>query len=778
MNTRRRWVAKVTVAGVVLGMAAGLTLPRLDGIYAGTVPPDSQPATEPTEATSDTAAATEPTVESTAPEPTAPATTDRETTAPPTTSVDTTVTSVAADGPDLADVGPLGPDDTYGVTVEAVCLDGTTPAANFTSTSTADIRVAVGAESMVLTVAQPTWQAPWPIISNETGGESPDPDPAWEAVRLDIEEMFDLGTLTLPADCPPPASAVPSAITSLAAAYTTLPGQVRLAWTAPFDGGTPISDYIIHRSPNGVDGWTLVNDGISTATSFVVTGLTNGTRYWFRVSPVNDDGTGPVSNIASEVPRGVPSPPRSLSATATNLSGQIRLTWTWPLTNGGFALTDYLIQRSSDNGTSWVTINDGISTATTYTVAGLTNGSQHYFRVYAKNARGTSIASGVVSGFPRSVPGAPQPLTATATGASGQVLLDWTTPPPSGAVIEAYVVQRSTNDTTGWVTISDRLLPGTAYTVTGLTNGTRYYFRVLARNWIGTGPASNTVSTIPRNVLTAARALTALPTNLSGQIQLSWAVPLSNGGRPITDYVIQRSPNGWSGWVTIPDGIGVETFFIVNGLANGMRYHFRVVVRTGTITGPASNIANATPIARPSAPVGFQAGTNFDGYYVTWRTPNSDGGSPITSYRIQTNTTGTWVTRTNVGLAVRSAFITLPGYGCADLRIAAYNAAGFGTWSYVIDSCFGVPSAPTSLSGQSFAWGYSLAWNAPASTGGSPITDYVVQARVTGDWFTVDEAVSVATRTNLGPHIGCVYFRVAARSARGDGPFSPAIRLC
>jgi hypothetical protein len=775
MNTRRRWVAKVTVAGVVLGMAAGLTLPRLDvtlprldGIYAGTAPPDSQPATEPTEATSDT-------VETTAPEPTAPATTDLETTAPPT-SVDTTVTSVAADGSEPPDVGPLGPDDTYGVTVEAVCLGGTTPAANFTSTSTADIRVALGPAAMVLTVAQPTWRAPWPIISDD-GGDSPDPAPQWTAARLDTEEVFDLGTLTLPADCPSPPSTVPSAITSLAAAYTTLPGQVRLTWTAPFDGGRPVSDYIIHRSPNGVDGWTLVDDGISTETAFVVTGLTNGTRYWFRVAPVNDVGTGPVSNIASEVPRGVPSPPRSLIATTTNLSGQVRLTWTSPLTDGGFALTDYVIQRSPDNGLSWVTINDGVSAATTYTVTGLTNGTRVHFRVLAKNVRGTSIGSGVVIGFARSVP-APPSLTAAATGASGQVVLNWATLPPSGSPIQAHVIQRSTNGTTGWVTISNRLLLGNGYTVNGLTNGTRYYFRVLVRNSVGTGSPSNTASAIPRNVLTAPRALTALPTNVSGRIQLQWGVPLSNGGRAITDYVIQRSSNGWSGWVTIPDGIGVGTFFHVNGLTNGARYHFRVVAKTGTITSPASNVANATPIARPSAPVGFQAGTNFDGYYVTWRTPTSNGGTPITAYRIQTNTSGTWVTRLNVASAVRSAFITLPGYGCADLRIAAYNAAGFGTWSYVIDSCFGVPSAPTGLSGQSFAWGYSLDWSAPASTGGSPITDYVVQARVTGDWFTVDEAVSVATWTNLGPHIGCVYFRVAARTARGDGPFGPAIRIC
>ena len=54
---------------------------------------------------------------------------------------------------------------------------------------------------------------------------------------------------------------------------------------------------------------------------------------------------------------------------------------------------------------------------------------------------------------------------------------------------------------------------------------------------------------------TAPRWLAAARTNVSGQIRLSWTAPWSNGGSAITDYVIQRSPNGFSSWVTINDGV-------------------------------------------------------------------------------------------------------------------------------------------------------------------------------------------------------------------------------
>ena len=119
-------------------------------------------------------------------------------------------------------------------------------------------------------------------------------------------------------------------------------------WSAPATGGSPITDYTIQRSPNGTTGWVTVNDGISTASSYRVTGLTNGTRYYFRVFAKNAVGTGAASNTANAIPRTTPGAPSGLRATPRSRS--VGLSWGAPAT-GGSPITDYIIQRSP-NGTN------------------------------------------------------------------------------------------------------------------------------------------------------------------------------------------------------------------------------------------------------------------------------------------------------------------------------------------------------------------------------------------------------------------------------------------
>jgi hypothetical protein len=65
---------------------------------------------------------------------------------------------------------------------------------------------------------------------------------------------------------------------------------------------------------------------------------------------------------------------------------QVSLTWTAP--TGGSAPTDYVVQYSSDGGANWTTFNDGVSTNTSATVTGLTNGTAYIFRIQAINVLG------------------------------------------------------------------------------------------------------------------------------------------------------------------------------------------------------------------------------------------------------------------------------------------------------------------------------------------------------------------------------------------------------
>ena len=76
--------------------------------------------------------------------------------------------------------------------------------------------------------------------------------------------------------------------------------QVTVSWTAP-SPTVPVTDYVVQYSSNSGSSWTTFTDGTSTATSAVVTGLTNQTSYVFRVAAVNGVGTGSYSTASSAV---------------------------------------------------------------------------------------------------------------------------------------------------------------------------------------------------------------------------------------------------------------------------------------------------------------------------------------------------------------------------------------------------------------------------------------------------------------------------------------------
>lgn len=85
-----------------------------------------------------------------------------------------------------------------------------------------------------------------------------------------------------------------------------------------------------------------------------------------------------------------PAAPTGVTATAGN--AQAVVSWTAPAIVVP-PLTDYVVQYSSDSGSTWTTFSDGTSTATTATVTGLTNGTAYQFRVAGVNGLGTGAFS-------------------------------------------------------------------------------------------------------------------------------------------------------------------------------------------------------------------------------------------------------------------------------------------------------------------------------------------------------------------------------------------------
>lgn len=248
-----------------------------------------------------------------------------------------------------------------------------------------------------------------------------------------------------------------------------------------------ISSWEIDYSANKGLTWTSVANPVTG--DFTLSGLTAGTTYVVRISAANAIGP-KISPTYWEV---TPSSANTAPGQVTGLlvtpgSGSVALTWSAP-GNGGSAITDYIIERSTD-GTNWTPVVDGENTSTSYTVTGLTNGTAYQFRVAAKNVVGTGSYSTTSSGTPVSGSTVPNQVTGlTVSAGVGQANLTWTAPADGGAPISDYAIEISTDGVT-WTQVADGTSSLTSYTVTGLTPGSSYRFRVAAINSVGTGPAS------------------------------------------------------------------------------------------------------------------------------------------------------------------------------------------------------------------------------------------------------------------------------------------------
>ena len=300
---------------------------------------------------------------------------------------------------------------------------------------------------------------------------------------------------------PPPGVSPPGAPTGVTG--SPLDRAVSLTWTAPTsDGGSPITGYQI--TPYAGSNAQLPILTGSPATTFTVGGLTNGVGYTFRVAAINAAGTGTDSTpspVITPQPAPPPGPPTNVVATAGNASAT--LTWSPPTSDGGSALIGYRITPYI-GANAQTPINTG-STATTYTVPGLINGTTYTFTVLAINGSGAgpeSAPSNPVTPAPPTVPGAPTGVTGAPRDRA--VALTWTAPSSDGgSTITSYRITPfiGANAQTPVNTGS----PATGFTVTGLTNGTAYTFTVAATNGVGTGPAS-----APSAAVTPAVGVTAV----------------------------------------------------------------------------------------------------------------------------------------------------------------------------------------------------------------------------------------------------------------------------
>ena len=565
--------------------------------------------------------------------------------------------------------------------------------------------------------------------------------------------------------------------------------QIDLSWTAPgSNGGSAITGYRIEESPNGNSSWTTLEANTSgTGTTYAHTGLAAGTTRHYRVSAINSNGAGAASNVdGATTGTTVPGAPTSLVATASG-NTRINLSWTAPASDGGSPITGYKIEVSSDGGTSWSDLEASTnSPRTTYAHTGLAAGTTRHYRVSAINSNGAGAASSVDDATTgTTVPGAPTGLQATASGTT-QINLSWTAPANTGGrPITGYRIEESPNGNSSWTTLeANTNSTNTTYPRTGLSGGTTRHYRVSAINSNGVGAPSNVDdATTGTSVPDAPTSLTATASGTT-RINLSWTAPASDGGSRITGYRIEESPDGNSSWTTLEtDTTSTRTTYPHTGLSGGTTRHYRVSAINSNGAGAPSNVDGATTgTTVPDAPTVLTAtASGTTRINLSWTAPASDGGSPITGYRIESSPNGnsswTVLVATTGGASTTHSDTGLPGGATRHYRVSAINSNGAGLPSNVAGTTTGtsVPGAPTALTATASGTArINLSWTAPARDGGTSITGYRIEESPDGTSSWTDLVTDTTNTRTTYSHAGLSggttrHYRVSAINSNGAG---------
>jgi hypothetical protein len=490
-----------------------------------------------------------------------------------------------------------------------------------------------------------------------------------------------------------------------------------------------------------------------------------------------------------------------LTPTSASPSGFTRLGYIVNVYQGSNKIgsTDSCVDNSASASescvlTSYVPIAGG--------TASLANGTTYTFKIISRWSNGSSESNSdeseaTSSATPFTVPTAPTaPTTIVNSSVGTSADISWTAPADNGESIDSYAVtiwnKAGTAEVSGLVGCTSATL---TCTVSGLTIGNAYTFKVKATNSAGSSLSSN-ASSVFTVVAGAPTNVTAVSTvsNNAASVAVTWSAPTSDV-EAIVEYTITATSSSGSAskvWTTGDLSVSFTADTQGADLTIGTAYAVTVKAKNAGGYGAESSAASVTPRKAPDAPTNVAATFTTTSAAVTWVAPTSNGGETITEYTASafassaTDTSGTALgSCTSSGALTCTITGLTPSTGYKFAVKAKNDTVGYGAFSSLTTTVTSpaavvAPGSPTSVTATFTTTSAAVTWVAPASNGGETIAEYTASAFASTATNTSGTALGSCTSsgaltctiTGLNPSTGYKFAVKAKNNTAGYGVFS------
>jgi phosphodiesterase/alkaline phosphatase D-like protein len=402
--------------------------------------------------------------------------------------------------------------------------------------------------------------------------------------------------------------------TSFNANWATVTGATQyfidVSSDANFTAGTILSGYN--------------NLNVANVNTFIVTGLTINTTYYYRVRADNGCSFSANSNTINVT---TTSPIAPIALNADNFSCTT-FNANWSASIGATSYELDVATTGSFSPGSFVLSAFNVGNATTYNVIGLAQNTTYFYRIRSVNGCATSGNSNIVV-VTISAPIAPNAIDASNITCTS-LNANWGV--SSGATGYYLDVATTANFAAGsFITPYNNAFMGNTntYNIIGLTQGVTYFYRVRAINGCATSVNSNSV--------TASTTAPSAPIALNGSnftctsFNANWSPVLG----AVAYYLDVATDAGFAallpGYANL--NVGTANTYPITGLAQNANYYYRVRAANICSTSTSSNSTTVTT----SAPI---APTSSGSSNLTCTSFNANWGATVgaTAYYLDVST--------------------------------------------------------------------------------------------------------------------------------------------